>query len=221
MHKINISGLIGLFILSMLTACSLLSPVKTEQSKEYLITATSYPLVKKSNQQVTIQVLLPDAHGINDNTQMAYSIAPYQVSYFSKNQWADSPAQMLQPLIVQALQNTHYFKSVGTSNTVGRFDYILNTELLQFHQVFFARCSVFRMTIRAQIVNEENRRVVATHQFFAEVPAPMYSPYGGVIAANRATARLLTELANWCVNQQLTHTTPLSESPIPVIKITK
>ena len=39
---------------------------------------------------------------MNDfTTQMAYSTEAYQIAYFAKNEWAETPSQMIQPLIVK------------------------------------------------------------------------------------------------------------------------
>lgn len=189
--------LICLFCLG-LTACSLLGPVKTDPPKEYLLASLPYPTIKHTSQRRTIQVLLPAAEGVSLSTRMAYSLAPYQIAYFSKNKWAHNPEEMLQPLIIQSLQKTQYFKSVGSGNDIGRYDYVLSTAIMQFHQVFFAESSVFRMKLQAQLINATTRRIIASKEFYAEIPAPFYSPFGGVIAANRATSAILTKLANWC-----------------------
>ena len=55
-----------------------------------------------------------------------------------------------------------------------------------------------RFALRARLLDGVERRVLASAAFEAVEPAPSDDPYGGVIAANRAVARVLDELAKWC-----------------------
>lgn len=186
----------------MLSSCSLFGPVSTDAITQYQLTATPCSL-QKSQRKVTILVTLPNTIGVNNTNEMSYSIKPYQIAYFSKNRWVDTPSQMLEPLIVESLEKTHFFSSVGIPSSIGSYDYVLNTDITQFNQVFFTQHSVFRFKLRAQIVNTATTRIVASRDFCVEEVAPYYSPYGGVIAANRAASHLLTQLSNWVIQQNL------------------
>jgi cholesterol transport system auxiliary component len=129
---------------------------------------------------------------------MAYTAQPYQIAYFVKSRWADTPAQMLQSLLTQALQDTHYFYMVGASPASGYYDYVLNTQLLQFEQTFSGHGSEFYITLRAQLIKTASNQVIATRQWTVIEAAPENTPYGGVIAANRATVKMLERVAAFC-----------------------
>jgi len=49
----------------------------------------------------TLLVLLPEISPAYDTARMAYSVKLYQLAYFRDNEWAETPAQMIQPLLVQ------------------------------------------------------------------------------------------------------------------------
>ena len=55
-----------------------------------------------------------------------------------------------------------------------------------------------RFTLRAYLVDDKTRRVLAWREFDAAVPAASEDPYGGVVAANRAVQTVLEELAAFC-----------------------
>jgi cholesterol transport system auxiliary component len=55
-----------------------------------------------------------------------------------------------------------------------------------------------RFTLRAQLIDVDARRVLASAEFDETEVAPSDDPYGGVLAANRALARLLERLAAFC-----------------------
>jgi len=185
------------FIFSfLLSGCSIFSPVK-EDAIQYEVKCVPSVPTKHAASRKTLMVSQPDVRSMLDTTAMAYSKEPYQIDYFAKHRWSLTPASMLQPLIVQTLQNTHYFYAIGSGGSLGRYDYVLNTELIQFQQWFFQCRSIFKMTLRAELVDANSGKIVAAHQFCVTARAPCCSPYGGVIAANEAAATLLRQLAGW------------------------
>lgn len=184
----------------LLSSCSLLSPVKTEPSATYLLNTVPHCLPKKQTRPLTLLVLPPDTRPVYNTTLMAYTIKPYQVSYFARNQWAETPSQMLLPLIVQTLQNTHYFHAVVTPPYSGRYNYLLTTQILTLQQNYICCPHVVEMSVRAQLLRGSTSQVVATKQFNVLVPIRQRTPYCGVYAANRATAIILTELAYFCLD---------------------
>jgi|SRR5579885_3258000 cholesterol transport system auxiliary component len=183
----------------MLSGCSFLSPVKTESPTKYVINKIPDNLPVKKTRHITLMVSATETRPIYDTTQMAYSIKPYQIAYFSKNQWAETPAQMLHPLLLQTLQDTHYFHTIVTPPFTGHYDYTVTTQILELKQDFTTQIPVLRMSVRAQITRTLSNQVMATRQFSSEVPIPQRSPYGGVFAANRATDIILQQIAYFCL----------------------
>jgi len=182
-----------------LMGCSMFSPVQRESQTTYVLNAPVSPVTPFAKQATTIQVFMPEASPRYNSTNMAYTSAPYQLAYFSKNRWTETPAEMMQPLMVQSLQNTHFFKTVGNGSALGHYDYILTTQLLEFQQYFNKSGSFFRITLRAQILRTMNNQVIATKTFSVTKEAPTPTPYGGVVAANQATAEILYQLTEFTI----------------------
>jgi len=192
--------LIILCVLSLLSGCSLFSPVKYEPVKQYVLNTPAHPALKKSRRNVSLLVTPVQSDPIYNTTEIAYTNCPYQVAYFSVNRWATTPSQMLQPLIVQTLQNSHAFRSINTTPVIGQYDYALNVHLLELRQVFYnCKASEVHLVVRAQLISSSSNRVVATKQFTVIEKAPQNTPYSGVVAANRAVERMLNQLALFCV----------------------
>jgi cholesterol transport system auxiliary component len=182
-------------LIFLLTGCSVFSPIKTEPNNTYLLSQIPTPSVKKSSHPLTLLVNYPQSSSVYNTTQMAYSTQMFKMAYFSKNQWIDTPAQMLQPLIVQTLQNTHYFKNIVSPGMLGQYNIVLNTQLLQMQQVFFNNTSKVRIVLKAQMVDvNHNNRLMAAKEFSVEESA-FPTPYGGVVATNRGVAKILAQLA--------------------------
>lgn len=186
------------FLLVLFFSLSLISctPVQVTPVNRYMI--DKIPCGCRSvysRTHATLGVALPESSVFYNTTAMAYTICPYQIDYFVRNQWAEPPAQMLQPLMAQALRNTHYFRTVSTSD-YGRYDLILNSQLLELIQVFRCNgCSYVSLKIHVELVDGITNEVIRSKMFCLTEPAPCPTPYGGVIAANRAAMRLMEQLA--------------------------
>lgn len=186
------------FFAFVLNGCSLFSPVKVEENT-YMLTAAPQINGHRLHRHAVLVVASVDADPIYNSSEMLYSTQLYKISYYSKNRWVEPPTQMLQSLLVQTLQNTHAFASVSAAPSIGSYDYVLNTRLLELQQVFYGRFSLVRMSVRVQIVNAATNRVIASKQFSTAVPTHQLTPYGGVVAANRATSEILRQVALFCL----------------------
>ncbi len=189
--------LILITIFTTLTACSLFSPVNNT-SNTYVLNKLPCQLPSYSRAKTTILVAAPDSLPVFNTTQMAYTTKPFYVTYFSKNAWAETPAQMLSALIVQTLQNTHGYRAVITLPSAGYYNYILNTQITELQQDFTHRTPFVTFSLRAQLVRASTNRVIASKQFTVHQPMRKINPYSGVIAANQAVAKVLRQLAVFC-----------------------
>jgi cholesterol transport system auxiliary component len=187
-----------LLSLLLLTSCSFFSPVKPSVANKYVI--NTIPSVStKPTHPVILFITMPETRPIYDTTQMAYTLKPFEISYYSQNEWAETPSQMLLPLLTQTLQNTHYFQAVVTPPYNGQANYILNTQVLELKQTFTKQNALLNMTIRAQLIDNRLKRIIATKVFKTTQNISSKNPYSGVLAANRATARLLHEISEFCL----------------------
>jgi cholesterol transport system auxiliary component len=182
--------------LFLLTGCSLFSPVKGPENT-YVLNAIAHPQARDKS-SITLLVSPVSSDPTYNTTQIAYTNKPYQIAYFSKNVWAQTPAIMLQPLIVQSLQNTNYFHAITTGS--GQYDYALTTQLIELKQDFLYAPSVVRLKLRVQLISAANMHIIATKQISVVTVAPQRTPLGGVIAANQATSDMLYQLTQFCLN---------------------
>ena len=132
-----------------------------------------------------------------DTSQMVYLRRPHEVSYYASNQWVDTPGRMLSSLLVQAMRSTGLWRAVVQAPSAVRADYLLDCDNLVLEQQFFSQPSRVRLALRAQIVETKNHAILGTRYFEIFEAATSDDAYGGVVAANRATAQLLGEMADW------------------------
>lgn len=182
-----------------LTSCSFLGPIKRDTVQTYELNSVPYNIPKKSKRPIAILVMQPDTVAAFDTSQMAYQVLSYQVAFFAQNKWIERPGIMLQPLIVQALQKTGHFRAVVVPPTMGRYDYILTTQILQLQQDYRFRPGLLRFRVRVQLINFRTNSIMSTYEFKYVKPIVPASPYNGVLAANQATRQLLKDIARFCL----------------------
>ena len=150
-------------------------------------------------------VSLPQAEPGFETQRMVYVTRQFELEYYATNQWAEGPARLFSPLLVQAAGRTGDWRTVVALPSSIRGDYRLDVAGFAVQQEFLQRPSRVRMRLRSQLVDLKASRVVSTKTFEAEVQASSEDAYGGVLAANQATATILTQVTSWlhsCVRHQ-------------------
>ena len=177
----------------LLSSCSIFGPTKSNQNT-YVLNTLNCNTIHAPPTSITLLINTPEASQAFDSTQMAYSRCPYELTYYSKNAWVDTPPNMLLPLMVQSLQNTCHYHAVVQPPFADHYDWTVNTQIIALVHDYSTCPSTVRLSVRAQVTNATTGKVVAARQFFVVAPDPCNSPYSGVAAANRATAFFLKEL---------------------------
>jgi len=185
---------------ALLSDCALLSPVKTD-TKKYALNDIPLDLPSERTHSTTLLVFIPETKPLYATTQMAYTTQAYQIAYFSQNEWAETPSQMIQPLIVETLRDTHYFSDVMSSPDLGRHTFTLRSEILEIKQDFTSEPAMLQLTMRFNLSREATNEVIATKELSVHEPIRERNPYAGVVAANEAVAKLLRELARFVVDK--------------------
>jgi cholesterol transport system auxiliary component len=181
-----------------LSGCTLFPPVNMD-TKKNVLNNIPLDLPSERTHSATLLVLIPETTPAYATTQMAYSTEVYQIAYFTKNEWAETASQMIQPLIVQTLQNTHYFSEVLSPPYFGRHTFALRVEILELKQDFTSEPAMLKLAMRVSLSRNATNQVVATEELSVSEPMSEKSPYAGVLAANEAMPKLLRELAAFVV----------------------
>jgi len=197
-------GAAGL-LLALAGGCSALRPAATPQPSFYSLdsarvearTATHAPAAL-SMKAPTLIVNPPHAASGFDSQRIIYVREAHKLEYFAHSEWVDTPARMLAPLIVAAVENSGTFRAVVLTPSAAAGDLRLDTEIMRLQQDFGSQPSHVRFTLRAYIVDNATRQVLARQEFDETVAATTGDPYGGVVAANRAVQTVLERLAGFC-----------------------
>jgi len=194
-------GLLAPIVLgATLTACTALGPPPADEASIYLLDARPAMSRAPAPVRATLAVGTPRAWPGFETPRMAYVKQPHELQYFTKSRWADSPARMLSPLLVQALDQSGAFGAVVYNPGAVTGTLRLDTELVRMQQEFQSEPSRVRVTLRAQLVDVQERRVIAVREFDEIETAAADNAYAGVAALNRALERMLPRLAEFCAS---------------------
>ena len=188
---------------SLLCGCSMLLPAKSPPPTLYSFDTPQATVQQASTATVkpgapTLIVSIPRAASGFASQQIVYIRQVHTFEYFRQSLWADTPAAMLAPLIVAALERSGQFSAVIQSPTSAAGQLRLDLELVRLQHEFLKLPSQVHLTVRAHLLDTATRQVLAWREFDAIIPAGSEDPYGGVIAANSAVQRVIEELVSFC-----------------------
>jgi len=194
--RICLAGL----VLILSSGCGALRSNKIEQPSFYTLDSSvvSTP-VSVADTAPTLIINSPHASAGFDTPRMIYVRDIHKLEYYAHNEWIDTPARMLAPLIIAAVENSGMFRAVmlTPSSAIGQFR--LDTEIIRLQHEVGGRPGRVRFTLRAYMVDNNTRDVVGWEEFEEIVPVASEDPYGGVVAANLAVQKVLKRLASFCV----------------------
>lgn len=194
-----------LIVSLLLAGCTGLHAPEAENINIYTLDARPSIAAASVKHDLVIAVGTPHARPGYDTPQIAYVQQPHELNYYAVNRWADTPARMLAPLLVQALEQGGSFRAVVRTPGPVPADIRLDTELVRLQQDFETQPSKVQITLRAQLTDVRSNRVLASRVFDETEDAPSENAYGGVIAANRALQHILNRLTAFCAPHAGTH----------------
>jgi cholesterol transport system auxiliary component len=189
----------------LLGACSILDTTK-ETPPAFFSLYSASPGASGSApapRSITAPTLIinpPHAAAGFDSHRIVYIRKPQQLEYFAHSEWVDTPARMIAPGIVSAIENTGAFRAVVLTPSAAVGDLRLDIEIRRLQHEFSSTPSRVRFTLRAYLVDNATRQVLAWQEFDETVAAAQDDPYGGIVAANVAVQNVMRQLASFCAD---------------------
>jgi cholesterol transport system auxiliary component len=196
-------------LLILASACSALRPAAPPEPTFYALDSGAARRAPTGGPvgAPTLIVNPPHAASGYDSQRILYVREAHRLEYFAHSEWIDSPARMIAPLMVAAVDNSGAFRAVVLTPSSAAGDLRLSTEIIRLQQDFSPLPSRVRFTLRAYLLDNTTRQVLAWREFEETVIAASDDPYGGVLAANRAVRRVLEQLANFCSERAVSWST--------------
>ena len=184
----------------LLAGCTGFSAPQVASENIYVLEALRVTKPANVQRNLVLAISEPRARPGFDTSRMVYVQQLHELNYFVASRWADTPAHMLEPLLVQAMEQTGGFRAVVQTPGAVPADVRLDTELIRLQHDFVTRPSRVQLTLRAQLIDVRGQRVLAVKQFDESENAASDNAYGGVTTANRVLQGMLDQLADFCVN---------------------
>lgn len=175
----------------LVAGCAPFQQAPQESPSLHLLQPGALPAKAARRSDVTLEVSVPRATPGFDTPRIAYVERPYVIDYYSRSEWADTPARMLGPLLAAALEQSDGFRAVVLAPTSAQAELRVDVELLRLQQDFTIKPSRADFAVRIQVVDPKARRVLATLVVEETEPAATQDAYGGVAATNAALKRAL------------------------------
>lgn len=185
-----------------LTACTALRPATSTPPVLYSLEAQPGPAAPAASGVTTGSLptlIINQVHAAPgfDSPRLMYVQKDHQLAYFAQSEWVDTPARLLNPLLVTAIEKTGAFDAVVTQPASVSGDLRLDTTILRLQHNFLTSPSRVQFTLRAYLSDEKTRRVLAWREFSADAVAPSDTPQGGVAATQVVVQDVLTQLAQF------------------------
>ncbi len=194
----------------VLAGCGSLWPAKSPQPAFYSLQALAsvatvrpdapwrLPAPARADAGPVLVVNAPVAAAGFDTAHIVYTQQPNRSQIYARHEWVDTPARMLTPLLVAALDRGGTFTAVVLAPSAARGRVQLDTQLLRLQHEFGPVPSRVRLVLRAQLIDTASRQVMATREFEQVATSQSEDAPGGVAAAQQAVHALLGDLAQWC-----------------------
>ena len=166
-----------------------------------LLDAVPADVPHRAASSLTLVVFPPQARPAIDTTQMAYAMKVHQLAYYARNQWAETPPEMLQPLLVRTLEATGAFHAVVAPPGAAASGLALRTDIAELVQDFTQDPPVLRLALRVRLNDERTRTVLGTREIVVTETMAQKGAEAGVAAANVAVAKALRMVAQFVIDQ--------------------
>ncbi|OOZ38646.1 hypothetical protein BOW53_14725 [Solemya pervernicosa gill symbiont] len=169
--------------------------------EQYSYTLNSLPEIEavKQGGSETLLVTIPRAHAGYNTPQMAYVDKAHSLGYFAKHRWADTPSQMIAALMVQTIEQSRHFTAVALAPSPVSASLRLDSELVRLHHDFTTKPSRVELIMRIQIIDRNSGDIIASQLFSNSTESESDTPYGGVVAANRALKHTLSAISEFTI----------------------
>jgi cholesterol transport system auxiliary component len=129
-------------LLTLLGSCSMLGGTEESPPAFYSLSGsgpvppvTASPAVR-SSRAPTLIVNPPRAAPGFDSQHIIYVREPYRLEYFAHSEWIDTPARMIAPRIVAALEGTGAFRAVVLAPSAAVGELRLDIEIIRLQHEF-------------------------------------------------------------------------------------
>jgi len=167
-----------------------------------LKTEEALPLSKvRKFEHKTLQIQLPRSTKEIKKNKILYTKNPLQRDTYLYSRWSDTPNRLIAYYFRTYLAGSNLFKTVIDERSIAKPDYILESNLEEFYQLFETDQSAYGvLKIHFFLIDAKKKKVIASYFTNFKIPASSPDAKGGVEALQKATKKSAEALLGWLQN---------------------
>lgn len=159
--------------------------------------APATPAARRAPDAAPVLVVLDTTAGaFYDADALVFSRTPGTRGQYQFARWTERPGKRFASLLRSRLDGQGDWRIVGAGGYV-RGDLMLDTELVEFYHDATRSPGIFRLVLRAELIDLKQRSLIGRRVFAHDVPLASFDAAGAAQAANRAAAAALDDLGAW------------------------
>jgi ABC-type uncharacterized transport system auxiliary subunit len=176
---------------SFVAACGAPRPIKY-----YVIDVPSTPVATGQAQlPITLLVGRVTASHLYHDDRLVYGSGPVQLGTYVYDRWAESPADMVQDLLIAQLRNSGQYGAVARVSSSVRGDYVLRGHLIDMYGVD-QPALVARFTLQLELYDPLGRATIWNQTYTHDEPVQGKTVPNIVEAMDRNVAAGLQQLSS-------------------------
>ena len=184
--------------LTLITGCTFQSPPPVEiytiePGWEQNVLA---PTEKKGS--ALIQIAPVRGSAAFTSTEILYTNTLHTQNSYTYSRWRDAPVRAMQTVLEVAVENSGLFRAVLPPTSVSGADFMVESTLLEFGHILgqdVSSVGVVRMHFH--LIDNKSRKVVASKELVARMPAATLDARGATAAINQAAMQVASDLVVW------------------------
>ena len=145
----------------------------------------------------SIKIAYPTNIKGKTSSSIYFSYSKIEEGKYQNAIWNSSNSQLLINGIIRALEKGAVFKMVVDYTSLANTDYLLESEVYDFHHKVRKNLSVSVLSIRFDLISTDYNNLVKSRKFTYEIPTGTVDALGYVKATNIALDKLAVDLVKW------------------------
>lgn len=186
-----------------LQACAL-AAVGTNEAPDIYVLTTPPIDFGEDRPQVSTQLVVnaPEAPAALNSNRIVFQPSPNEIRYFSGARWADRVPDMVQVLLVDAMDKGGRFQAVGPRSSGIRSDYLLQISISRFGvEREGSEMDDIRVQINSKLVRRFSDTVIASRRFESVKESSSTRTIDVVSAFDEASSEVLSQIALWAYDE--------------------
>lgn len=185
-----------LFCVLLLSACSF-KPSPEPAPKMLSIEPEFKPTKTQFQSHKSIKIALPQSPFYLRSTRVAF-VKGGEFGTYKSLRFQNAPTDMLFFLLAKNFEQDKIFKAVTNSNSLVRADYLLESKIYNFEQVFKEGESFIHIALSLNLIDLKTQNLISSKFFEYELKLKDESEQALVSGVEQALSELLSDILMWC-----------------------